>query len=192
MAARESNCNTARSVACRTTAVSPPLRTRRCHLETNRGAPIRVRSHSRRDNTERHPQALPGRITPLIAWQATPKAEPPRPQLLPSRKQADPPPPTPSPNGRVRDGMRIATIHPNGSIALGRRPAPRRRRIIPDGNHLAGIDSSERIWISSAGATIWEQVGIAHGAAHAITVTDSGALLIVADSGVTLLPAPSS
>ena len=64
--------------------------------------------------------------------------------------------------------------------------------LAPRGNHLAGIDSSERIWISSAGATIWEQVGIAHGAAHAITVTDSGALLIVDDSGVTLLPAPSS
>ena len=62
----------------------------------------------------------------------------------------------------------------------------------PDGNHLAGIDSSEQIWISSAGDTTWEQVGTAHGAAHAITVTDSGALLIVDDSGVTLLPAPSS
>lgn len=67
-------------------------------------------------NTERPHQALPGRITPQIAWQATPKAEPPRPRPLPPRKQADPPPPTPSPNGRVRDGIRIATIHPNGSI----------------------------------------------------------------------------
>jgi hypothetical protein len=62
----------------------------------------------------------------------------------------------------------------------------------PDGSHLAGIDSSERIWISSAADTTWGQVGTAHGAAHAITVTNSGALLIVDDSGVTLLPAPSS
>ena len=31
-------------------------------------------------NTERPHQALPGRITPLQAWEATPKAEPPRPR----------------------------------------------------------------------------------------------------------------
>jgi putative transposase len=31
-------------------------------------------------NTERPHQALPGRVTPLTAWEATPKAEPPRPQ----------------------------------------------------------------------------------------------------------------
>jgi putative transposase len=30
-------------------------------------------------NTERPHQALPGRVTPLTAWEATPKAEPPRP-----------------------------------------------------------------------------------------------------------------
>lgn len=67
-------------------------------------------------NTERPHQALPGRITPLAAWEATPKAEPPRPRPLPPRKQTDPLPPAPSPNGRVRDGIRVATVHPNGSI----------------------------------------------------------------------------
>ena len=30
-------------------------------------------------NTERPHQGLPGRITPLVAWEATPKADPPRP-----------------------------------------------------------------------------------------------------------------
>jgi len=34
------------------------------------------------------------------------------------RKSGDPlpPAPAPSPNGRLREGIRIATIHPNGSI----------------------------------------------------------------------------
>jgi putative transposase len=35
-------------------------------------------------NTERPHQGLPGRITPLAAWQATPKAEPPRPKPDPA------------------------------------------------------------------------------------------------------------
>ncbi|GAA3909472.1 hypothetical protein GCM10022382_15090 [Microbacterium invictum] len=50
-----------------------------------------------------------------MAWDATPKAEPPRPRPLP-RKSGDPLPPAPSPNGRLREGIRVATIHPNGSI----------------------------------------------------------------------------
>jgi putative transposase len=66
-------------------------------------------------NTERPHQALPGRITPLAAWEATPKAEPPRPRPMPRTPHA-PRPPAPSPNGRVRDGIRVATVHPNGSI----------------------------------------------------------------------------
>jgi transposase InsO family protein len=66
-------------------------------------------------NTERGHQALPGRITPQAAWDATPKAEPPRPKLLP-RKPHEPAPPEPSRNGRVRDGIRVATVHSNGSI----------------------------------------------------------------------------
>jgi putative transposase len=34
-------------------------------------------------NTERPHQGLPGRITPQAAWEATPKAEAPRPKLDP-------------------------------------------------------------------------------------------------------------
>ncbi|GAA3776434.1 integrase core domain-containing protein [Microbacterium kribbense] len=67
-------------------------------------------------NTQRPHQALPGRITPQAAWDATPKADPPRPKPLPPRTRNDPPPPAPSPNGRVHDGIRVATVHPNGSI----------------------------------------------------------------------------
>ncbi len=69
-------------------------------------------------NTERGHQALPGRITPLQAWEATPKATPPRPRSLPTRKPNAPLPPAPSPNGRVLDGIRVATVHPNGSIKV--------------------------------------------------------------------------
>jgi transposase InsO family protein len=54
-------------------------------------------------NAERPHQALPGRITPLQAWEATPKATPPRPRPV-SRKPNEPLPPAPSPNGRVLDG----------------------------------------------------------------------------------------
>ena len=68
-------------------------------------------------NTERGHQALPGRITPQMAWDATPKATPPRPRPL-TRKPGDPLPPAPSPNGRVLDGIRVATVHPNGSIKV--------------------------------------------------------------------------
>jgi len=53
-------------------------------------------------NTERPHQSLPGRITPQLAWEATPKAEPPRPaarnaSLLP-------------------DGVRLTRIRDNGTV----------------------------------------------------------------------------
>ena len=67
-------------------------------------------------NTERPHQGLPGRITPLAAWQATPKADPPRPRPAPPRKLHEPPPLAPVPQGRIVDGIRVVTVHPNGSI----------------------------------------------------------------------------
>ena len=67
-------------------------------------------------NTERPHQGLPGRITPLAAWQATPKADPPRPRPAPPRKPHEPPPLAPVPQGRIVDGIRVVTVHPNGSI----------------------------------------------------------------------------
>ena len=35
-------------------------------------------------NTERPHQGLPGRVTPLTAWEATPRADPPRPKPNPT------------------------------------------------------------------------------------------------------------
>jgi transposase InsO family protein len=67
-------------------------------------------------NTERPHQALPGRITPQQAWDATPKADPPRPRLLTGKPHKPAVAPEPSRNSRVHDGIRVATVHPNGSI----------------------------------------------------------------------------
>ena len=67
-------------------------------------------------NTERPHQGLPGRITPLVAWEATPKADPPRPRPAPPRKLHEPPALAPVPQGRTVDGIRVVTVHPNGSI----------------------------------------------------------------------------
>jgi hypothetical protein len=55
-------------------------------------------------NTERPHQGLPGRITPLTAWEATPKVEPPRPVPQPAAPLAD------------SDGMRMTRIRDNGTV----------------------------------------------------------------------------
>ncbi|WP_419776587.1 integrase core domain-containing protein [Mycolicibacterium neoaurum] len=73
-------------------------------------------------NTERPHQGLPGRVTPLTAWQATPKADPPRPKIdrpvynrpLPIRYQfprAQPPPDLPA-------NTCIRTVSAVGNIGL--------------------------------------------------------------------------
>lgn len=80
-------------------------------------------------NTERGHQALPGRITPLQAWEATPKAAPPRPRPI-KRKPNDPLPPAPSPNGRILDGIRVATVHPPERIDQS--PRLHLQRQLPD------------------------------------------------------------
>ena len=55
-------------------------------------------------NTQRPHQALPGRITPQQAWQATPKAESPRPPAHDSRL------------GRRDDGIRVKLVDLGGSV----------------------------------------------------------------------------
>jgi transposase InsO family protein len=72
-------------------------------------------------NTERPHQGLPGRVTPAIAWAATPKAEPPRPRPLPEwlerprpnrnpKPRHQPPPDLPA-DTRVRKVSTGGTIH---------------------------------------------------------------------------------
>ena len=72
-------------------------------------------------NTERPHQGLPGRITPLVAWEATPKADPPRPDTSrswldrpvvspPRRTRPQPPADLPA-DTRVRKVSSAGTIH---------------------------------------------------------------------------------
>ena len=69
-------------------------------------------------NTERPHQALPGRITPQQAWNATPKAEPPRPR--PDNLQRALPRHTPAtaPNSRATNEVRATRIRGNGTVKV--------------------------------------------------------------------------
>jgi putative transposase len=71
-------------------------------------------------NTERPHQGLPGRVTPLTAWQATPKTEAPRPK--PVRPLFDRPAPRPRPAAgalkNLPDGARVRKVTTAGTIGL--------------------------------------------------------------------------
>lgn len=71
-------------------------------------------------NTERPHQGLPGRVTPLTAWEATPKADAPRPK--PARPLFDRPAPRPRPAARaltdLPDGARVRKVTTAGTIGL--------------------------------------------------------------------------
>jgi transposase InsO family protein len=74
-------------------------------------------------NTERPHQGLPGRVTPLTAWQATPKADPPRPDTerswleRPAVARHQPPRPQQPPVDLPAD-TRIRKVATTGNIAL--------------------------------------------------------------------------
>jgi hypothetical protein len=73
-------------------------------------------------NTQRPHQGLPGRVTPLAAWEATPKADPPRPRLdrpvyqapVPSRYRL----PRAQPPADLPAGTRFRTVSTAGTIRL--------------------------------------------------------------------------
>lgn len=73
-------------------------------------------------NTQRPHQALPGRVTPLTAWQATPQADPPRP--TPHRPVYEAPVPSRYPRPRTQPpadlpaDTRIRTVSTSGTIRL--------------------------------------------------------------------------
>ena len=69
-------------------------------------------------NTERGHQGLPGRVTPQAAWQATEKAEAPRPtgERL-ARSAAPRPRPVPVPTD-LPDGTRVKKLTSNGTFML--------------------------------------------------------------------------
>lgn len=74
-------------------------------------------------NTERPHQGLPGRITPAQAWQATPKAEPPRPRppvsaaIVPGEESAPPPP---RPTWRDMPGEHLLKVRSDSTVVVHR------------------------------------------------------------------------
>lgn len=73
-------------------------------------------------NSQRPHQALPGRVTPQAAWEATPKADPPRPK--PNRPVYEPPAPNrhrrprTQPPAHLPPDTCIRTVSTSGTIAL--------------------------------------------------------------------------
>jgi putative transposase len=71
-------------------------------------------------NTERPHQGLPGRVTPLAAWESTPKADPPRPK--PERPIFQVPVPSRYPRAKppadLPAGTRVRTVSTTGTITL--------------------------------------------------------------------------
>ena len=100
-------------------------------------------------NTERPHQGLPGRVTPLIAWEATPKADPPRP--TPDRPRLEPP---------------VAPAF--------RRPRVQQLPDLPDGTRLKRLSTAGTFRLDS----VTHLVGGQHGLQHVLVVTDGDALTI--------------
>jgi putative transposase len=71
-------------------------------------------------NTQRPHQGLPGRVTPLAAWQATPTADPPRPK--PDRPVYEPPAairrPRPKPPTDLPADTQVRTVSTAGTIRI--------------------------------------------------------------------------
>lgn len=104
-------------------------------------------------NTERPHQGLPGRITPLAAWEATPKAEAPHPKPLfaepvPKRNR-----PAPQPQD-VPAGTRVMTLSTAGTFMLAGvyykvdgRLACEHVLVVTDGEHITVADLDGEILI---------------------------------------------
>lgn len=68
--------------------------------------------------------------------------------------------------------------------------APRLAGLSTSADHtrVVGIGAQGKIWMTTAGAQNWVEIGTAHGATQAVTITDNGNILVVDDSGLTLVP----
>lgn len=94
---------------------------------------------------------------------------------------------------------RVIAVTPDGPQVSTDRgatfsPLPDAPRLVlitasPDHQRLIGVDNDETIWTSTTGAD-WQNIGTVHGPPQAITITDDGLVLIVDDSGLSLLPRP--
>lgn len=60
----------------------------------------------------------------------------------------------------------------------------------PDRTRLVGVDNNDVVWSSTASDTQWRKAGNVHGSVQAIAITDPGEVLVVDDSGLSMLAPP--
>ena len=87
------------------------------------------------------------------------------------------------------DGPQVSTDRGESFAALTDAPNLFLMAASPDRQRLVGVDANDTIW-TVTGAGSWQEVGTVHGTAQAITITDEGDVLVVDDSGLSLLPSP--
>ena len=87
------------------------------------------------------------------------------------------------------DGPQVSTDRGESFAALTDAPNLFLIAASPDRQRLVGVDANDTIW-TVTGAGSWQEVGTVHGTAQAITITDEGDVLVVDDSGLSLLPSP--
>ncbi|MFB7891756.1 F510_1955 family glycosylhydrolase [Microbacterium sp. NPDC056044] len=90
------------------------------------------------------------------------------------------------------DGLQVST---DGAASFGPwadTPLIALLGVSPDHQRIVGVASGGKIWTTTAGAPSWSEAGTVHGQAQAIAITNTGDLLVVDDSGLTLLPSPPS
>jgi putative transposase len=116
-------------------------------------------------NTQRPHQGLPGRVTPQAAWDATTKADPPRPQ--PDRPRSEPP---------VAPAFRRPRVQPPPDL--------------PEGTTLKRLTTAGTFRLDS----VTYMVGGQHGLHHVLVVIDGDALTVTDLDGEILVehtrPAP--
>lgn len=86
------------------------------------------------------------------------------------------------------DGPQVSSDHGATFVPLPDSPIMSLIAVSPDGQQLIGVGSKGILWSSTTRDPSWRNIGTAHGNAQAITVTDAGDILIVDDSGLSLLP----
>lgn len=87
------------------------------------------------------------------------------------------------------DGPQVSTDRGESFAALTDAPTLFLIAASPDRQRLVGVDNNDTIW-TATGTGSWEDVGTVHGTAQAIAITDEGDVLVVDDSGLSLLPTP--
>lgn len=89
------------------------------------------------------------------------------------------------------DGLQVSTDRGASFAPLPDTPTMYPIAASPDHERLVGVDSKGVIWTSTTGDPEWRNVGTVHRSAQAIATTDTGDILVVDDSGLSLLPPPN-